>query len=119
MRIYRYTSVYLYTSTVVKITSICLNMDKHCGFLKSLSNYVIMCYKYSHTVICIPFYHRVVRKNDNPFGGIQLIICGDFLQLPPVTKGTDKKTFCFQVWFIISISHYQTVPRHTISMVIN
>ncbi|XP_062569791.1 ATP-dependent DNA helicase PIF1-like [Saccostrea cucullata] len=39
---------------------------------------------------------RVVRKNDNPFGGIQLIICGDFLQLPPVTKGTDKKTFCFQ-----------------------
>ncbi|XP_061192610.1 ATP-dependent DNA helicase PIF1-like [Saccostrea echinata] len=39
---------------------------------------------------------RVVRKNDNPFGGIQLIICGDFLQLPPVTKGTEKKTFCFQ-----------------------
>lgn len=51
MRIYRYTSVYLYTSTVVKITSIGLNMDKHCGFLKSLSKYVIMCYKYSHTVI--------------------------------------------------------------------
>lgn len=91
--------MYLYTSTVVKITSIGLNMDKPCGFLKSLSKYVIMCYKYSHTVICIPFYHRVVRKNDNPFGGIQLIICGDFLQLPPVTKGTDKKTFCFQVWY--------------------
>lgn len=27
---------------------------------------------------------RIVRKNDKPFGGIQLIIFGDFFQLPPV-----------------------------------
>ncbi|KAL5021540.1 hypothetical protein ScPMuIL_000695 [Solemya velum] len=40
---------------------------------------------------------RVVRKNDSPFGGIQLILCGDFLQLPPVVqKGDEKKKFCFQ-----------------------
>lgn len=47
---------------------------------------------------------RHVRKNDKPFGGIQLILCGDFLQLPPVVKRDFKsdsqpqndKRFCFQ-----------------------
>ncbi|XP_054742874.1 ATP-dependent DNA helicase PIF1 [Anastrepha obliqua] len=43
---------------------------------------------------------RHVRKNDRPFGGIQLILCGDFLQLPPVVKSdnniTPTKNFCFQ-----------------------
>ncbi|GJQ73256.1 putative DNA-dependent ATPase and 5'-3' DNA helicase [Trypoxylus dichotomus] len=42
---------------------------------------------------------KMVRKNDKPFGGIQLILCGDFFQLPPVRKDNTKK-FCFQtpVW---------------------
>ena len=28
---------------------------------------------------------RYVRGNDKPFGGVQLLCCGDFLQLPPVS----------------------------------
>ncbi|KAG7249071.1 hypothetical protein CRUP_036200, partial [Coryphaenoides rupestris] len=39
---------------------------------------------------------RSVRRSTEPFGGIQLIICGDFLQLPPVSKGKEKALFCFQ-----------------------
>ncbi|XP_077603312.1 ATP-dependent DNA helicase PIF1 [Crocuta crocuta] len=39
---------------------------------------------------------RAVRQQNKPFGGIQLIICGDFLQLPPVTKGSQPPKFCFQ-----------------------
>ncbi|XP_050319094.1 ATP-dependent DNA helicase PIF1 [Bactrocera neohumeralis] len=43
---------------------------------------------------------RHVRKNDKPFGGIQLILCGDFLQLPPVVKNENNSNptqrFCFQ-----------------------
>jgi len=39
---------------------------------------------------------RSVRGSSKAFGGIQLILCGDFFQLPPVEKKTTKKSFCFQ-----------------------
>ena len=38
---------------------------------------------------------RSVKGNDRPFGGIQLIFTGDFLQLPPVVKGKDRR-FAFE-----------------------
>ena len=43
---------------------------------------------------------RAIRKNRQPFGGIQLILCGDFLQLPPVTKDRSSRKYCFQVTII-------------------
>lgn len=39
---------------------------------------------------------RHVRRTERPFGGIQLILCGDFFQLPPVSKNNDGAKFCFQ-----------------------
>lgn len=43
---------------------------------------------------------KIVRKNDNPFGGVQLVACGDFLQLLPVGVGSYGKDFAFmaQAW---------------------
>ena len=37
---------------------------------------------------------KMVKQNDNPFGGIQIIMLGDFYQLPPVSKD-QKVDFCF------------------------
>lgn len=32
---------------------------------------------------------RFVRKNESPFGGLQVILCGDFFQLPPINRVTN------------------------------
>jgi len=41
---------------------------------------------------------KYIRKNDKPFGGIQVVFTGDFFQLPPVpTQGEpDTQMFCFE-----------------------
>ncbi|ANB13261.1 Rrm3p [Sugiyamaella lignohabitans] len=44
---------------------------------------------------------REIRKFPRvPFGGIQVIVCGDFYQLPPVPDKGRKVSFCFQtkIW---------------------
>ena len=38
---------------------------------------------------------KKLKKNERPFGGIQLLLVGDFLQLPPVSRGGNPK-FCFE-----------------------
>lgn len=62
---------------------------------------------------------RKVRRNDKPFGGIQLILCGDFFQLPPVSKSVpgQKKAsprFCFQTkaWQNCMLNTYELKNVH-------
>lgn len=39
---------------------------------------------------------KIVRDNESPFGGVGLVVMGDFLQLPPVSKGPKPATFAFE-----------------------
>jgi ATP-dependent DNA helicase PIF1 len=45
---------------------------------------------------------RMVRESDAPFGGLQVILCGDFFQLPPVNRRDSR-----QGSFIISSNVWQ------------
>lgn len=44
---------------------------------------------------------RLIRNNKKPFGGIQLLLCGDFCQLP-VVKGSGKFIFEYPRWELLS-----------------
>ncbi|CAL1710116.1 unnamed protein product [Somion occarium] len=39
---------------------------------------------------------RLRKKTDKPFGGIQLLVTGDFFQLPPVTQARQEPIFAFE-----------------------
>ncbi|CAI6092260.1 unnamed protein product [Clonostachys chloroleuca] len=55
---------------------------------------------------------RVIRNNGRPWGGIQLIITGDFFQLPPVPDGDSKR----EVKFAFEASTWNTTIDHTIGL---
>lgn len=52
-----------------------------------------------HIFEYLHFHFQQIRQDVRPFGGIQVIVVGDFLQLPPVSK-TGKYDWCFlsHVW---------------------
>ena len=40
---------------------------------------------------------KQVRDNEKPFGGIELVVIGDYLQLPPIDNNfTNEKKYCFE-----------------------
>lgn len=55
---------------------------------------------------------RTIRNNGRPWGGIQLVITGDFFQLPPVPDGSDKR----DIKFAFEAATWNTSIDHTIGL---
>ncbi len=53
---------------------------------------------------------RIIRNNGRPFGGIQLVITGDFFQLPPVPDYGKISKFSFDA------ATWNTSIEHTIGL---
>jgi ATP-dependent DNA helicase PIF1 len=53
---------------------------------------------------------RTIRNNGRPFGGIQLVITGDFFQLPPVPERSKVAKFAFEA------ATWSTSIQHTIGL---
>ena len=53
---------------------------------------------------------RMIRNNGRPFGGIQLVITGDFFQLPPVPDYSKASKFAFDA------ATWNTSIEHTIGL---
>ena len=62
------------------------------------------------SVVMFNFLHKVakkLRKNDEPFGGIQIIVVGDFFQLPPVKD-------CADTDFVFTSSYWEDIIDYSI-----
>ncbi|CAI2166155.1 2733_t:CDS:1 [Funneliformis geosporum] len=57
----------------------------------------------------LEFIARTIRSNNRPFGGLQLVVTGDFFQLPPVSKDRSSK-FCFDA------ERWKVCIKHTIQL---
>lgn len=44
---------------------------------------------------CVDVFLRTIRKNEEPFGGVQIVMFGDLFQLPPVVTQAEMETFSY------------------------
>ena len=73
----------------------------------------------------LDFIGKQMRGRDCPFGGLQLILCGDFLQLPPVSRAPEPYAFQAKSWpdagldagtIILTEQHRQVNDSEFVSM---
>jgi hypothetical protein len=55
---------------------------------------------HKHQLDMVDVIARYVLNNDEPFGGMQVVVCGDFFQLPPVGSTEGEKKFAYEaaIW---------------------
>lgn len=51
---------------------------------------------HAHQLDLVDRIARRVRDGDRPFGGMQVILCGDFFQLPPVSSNSGESAFAYE-----------------------
>lgn len=58
---------------------------------------------------------RSFKRNDKPFGGMQVIFCGDFFQLPPVTRTNEapaRFAYHAEVWSALDLKICYLEEQH-------
>lgn len=64
---------------------------------------------------------KFVKRNPQPFGGIQVVVVGDFFQLPPIVKSDDSKKLREAGWespFAFSANAWQSFKALTLTEVL-
>ena len=62
---------------------------------------------------CINFTIKKIRKNNKPFGGIQILFIGDLMQLPPVVKEQEwnlLKSYYQNIYFFNAVALKENQP---------
>jgi hypothetical protein len=61
---------------------------------------------------------RTIRKNEEPFGGVQIVMVGDFFQLPPVLTNSERKTFAqkYKTRYVFSAKVFRNVSPYIIEL---
>ena len=55
---------------------------------------------------------RAIRRRPEPFGGLQLVLVGDFFQLPPVTRGETIFLFESPLWTSLALPIHELTDIH-------
>lgn len=82
-----------------KVISLANNMRDH--YKKSIINTDILVIDeismlHDYQLNAVDKIIRIIRKNDSPFGGLQVILSGDFFQLPPIARNNVQTNFVTQ-----------------------